>query len=481
MVLQPSEDLFEDTRMSFGEHLEELRSVLVRAILGLVVGFAIAMIFASQIITYLQRPLEEAIRDFMRTQAEKEIMARNDGFVPPELRPRLDNDRLIPRTLKVEPKELIDVMQEYFPDLEPALAQSEFDFAPSQLELEKVAGFARLLVEPPEDDEVAQLLGGLLSDEQRLSLEEIAGTEDATRVQRVEVLQILNKLGEDPEIYRNEIFEPIMAGVDNRSMWPGWVSRILASFETKKTTALEQIRDRADETKDIEQIQRLNRILISDSLPQWLAPAQIELTEIEVWESTKITTQALKVEESFMVWLKAALISGVVISSPWIFYQLWCFVAAGLYPHERRYIHLYLPISLFLFLSGILLAYFGVFKPVLMFLFAFNASMGIDPQPRIGEWLTFVMILPLGFGVAFQLPLVMLFLNRIGLFELSSYIDKWRMAVLVIFVASMVLTPADPISMLLLAAPLTVLYFGGILLCKWMPRSRNPFQEAYEP
>lgn len=157
------------------------------------------------------------------------------------------------------------------------------------------------------------------------------------------------------------------------------------------------------------------------------------------------------------------------------------FVAAGLYPHERRYIHLYLPISLFLFLAGILLAYFGVFKPVLMFLFTFNASMGIDPQPRIGEWLTFVMILPLGFGIAFQLPLVMLFLNRIGLLSIEAYLSKWRIAVLVIFVISMLLTPADPISMLMLAAPLTVLYFGGILLCKWMPRSRNPFQEAYEP
>ena len=116
-----------------------------------------------------------------------------------------------------------------------------------------------------------------------------------------------------------------------------------------------------------------------------------------------------------------------------------------------------------------------------MFLFAFNASMGIDPQPRIGEWLTFVMILPLGFGIAFQLPLVMLFLNRIGLFEVESYMAKWRLAVLVIFVVAMFLTPADPISMMLLAAPLTIRYFGGIGLCRWMPRTRNPFNEAYEP
>jgi sec-independent protein translocase protein TatC len=115
------------------------------------------------------------------------------------------------------------------------------------------------------------------------------------------------------------------------------------------------------------------------------------------------------------------------------------------------------------------------------FLFSFNASMNIDPDPRISEWLSFVLILPLGFGISFQLPLVMLFLNRIGIFSVGAYLEKWRIAILVIFVISMLLTPADPISMMLMAVPLTILYFGGIMLCKWMPRGRNPFDEAYEP
>jgi sec-independent protein translocase protein TatC len=107
--------------------------------------------------------------------------------------------------------------------------------------------------------------------------------------------------------------------------------------------------------------------------------------------------------------------------------------------------------------------------------------MDIDPDPRIGEWLSFVLFLPLGFGIAFQLPLVMLFIHRVGFVTLEQYVKKWRIAILVIFVASMLLTPADPISMMMLAGPLTALYFLGIVLCKWMPRGRNPFSEAYEP
>ena len=85
------------------------------------------------------------------------------------------------------------------------------------------------------------------------------------------------------------------------------------------------------------------------------------------------------------------------------------------------------------------------------------------------------------FGLSFQLPLVMLFLNRLGIVKVETFTKKWRMAVLIIFVTSMFLTPADPISMLMMAGPLTVLYFLGILLSKWMPRLRRPMPEGYEP
>ena len=114
------------------------------------------------------------------------------------------------------------------------------------------------------------------------------------------------------------------------------------------------------------------------------------------------------------------------------------------------------------------------FEPVLKFLLSFNRHLGIDPEPRINEWLGFVLLLPVGFGIGFQLPLVMLFLERIGILH-AGYAAQWRIAVLVIFVVAAVLTPPDPSSMLLLAGSLTLLYFGGILLCKLMPRKPGPF------
>ena len=182
-----------------------------------------------------------------------------------------------------------------------------------------------------------------------------------------------------------------------------------------------------------------------------------------------------------MIWVKAGFFTGMLLASPYIFWQIWSFVAAGLYPHEKRYVFMFLPISLVLFWTGAAMAFFVVFQFVLKFLFQFNRALDIQTDPRISEWISFVLILPLGFGIAFQLPLVMFFLNRIGIFSVKSYLEKWRIAVLVIFVLSMFLTPADPMSMMLMAAPLTALYFLGVAMAQWMPRGRNPFTEAYDP
>jgi sec-independent protein translocase protein TatC len=152
---------------------------------------------------------------------------------------------------------------------------------------------------------------------------------------------------------------------------------------------------------------------------------------------------------------------------------MWNFVAAGLYKGERNMVYLYMPMSLGLFFAGAALAYFAAFDYVLNFLFWFNAQMGIAPTPRISEWMTLVLLMPLGFGLSFQLPLVMVALERIGIFTVQSYLSSWRIAVVIIFALAMFLTPADPGSMLMMAMPLTGLYFLGIWLCKRLPRGES--------
>lgn len=195
------------------------------------------------------------------------------------------------------------------------------------------------------------------------------------------------------------------------------------------------------------------------------------LVPVLLWQplsrDARVSITTLSAQEAFGIYVKAAMMVGVVLASPWIFYQLWTFVAAGLYPHERKWVWTFLPISIGLFLAGVFIAFFFVFDFVLDYLLQFNAWLGLDPDPRISEWLGFVLVLPIGFGLGFQLPLVMLFLERIGVFDVEAYTSQWRIAVLAIVIASAILTPADPYSMLFLAAPLCLLYFGGVGLCRW--------------
>ncbi|HEY3965723.1 MAG TPA: twin-arginine translocase subunit TatC [Planctomycetaceae bacterium] len=171
------------------------------------------------------------------------------------------------------------------------------------------------------------------------------------------------------------------------------------------------------------------------------------------------------VDEAFMIYLKVSLIVGVIISSPWIFYQIWLFVGAGLYSHERKYVYTYLPLSIVLFLGGAAFCFFGVIPFVLKFLFEFNEWLQLRPEIKISTWITFALVVSLMFGVSFQLPLVMLFLERISLVSAKLYREKRRHAILIIAFLSMVLTPSDPVSMMMMMIPLCILYELGIILC----------------
>jgi len=181
--------------------------------------------------------------------------------------------------------------------------------------------------------------------------------------------------------------------------------------------------------------------------------------------------------EGMTIFFTVCLVTGLVLASPVVFYQAWAFVAAGLYRHEQHYVKKFLPLSLGLFLSGIFLCFFFVLPLTLQFLLEFNVWLGISPSLRLSEWMSFATILPLVFGLSFQTPLIMLLLERIGVFTVADYRSKRKMAILVIFVSAAVLTPGgDPISMGLLSVPMIVLYELGIILISQgrLPRVPSP-------
>jgi sec-independent protein translocase protein TatC len=176
--------------------------------------------------------------------------------------------------------------------------------------------------------------------------------------------------------------------------------------------------------------------------------------------------------ESLTILLGVCLIVGLVITSPWVFYQIWAFVAAGLYRHERHYVMKFLPFSLGLFLAGVFLCFFGVLPVTLQFLLEINVWLNIEPSLRLTEWMSFATLLPLVFGICFQTPLVMLFLERVGILTAADFRAKRKYAILIMVTVAAILTPGpDVFSQCMLAVPMIGLYELGILM---MGRSKTP-------
>ena len=171
------------------------------------------------------------------------------------------------------------------------------------------------------------------------------------------------------------------------------------------------------------------------------------------------------VMDGMNIWFKLCMVSGFVIGSPWIFYQIWLFISAGLYPHEKKLVHYYLPFSLVLFLAGVFLCEEFVIPSALRILLEFNAWVGGEPQLHMAEWINFALMMPVIFGLSFQTPLVMLGLAKIGIFDSTTFKKKRRIAWFVLAVLAAVITPTpDLVNMSLMWIPMCFLYELGIIL-----------------
>ena len=170
--------------------------------------------------------------------------------------------------------------------------------------------------------------------------------------------------------------------------------------------------------------------------------------------------------EGFITYLKVSLICGLIISSGWVLVQVWYFVRDALYRHERWHVLWYLLFSIGLFWGGVVFCYFLVFPGVLAFLLGFAAMMDLDTQIRLSEWVGFAVWLPLMFGLAFQVPIVMVLLNRLNIVTYTELRSKARIVILLAFIVAMFLTPPDPASQVLMALPMLLLYGVGLVIVR---------------
>ena len=204
----------------------------------------------------------------------------------------------------------------------------------------------------------------------------------------------------------------------------------------------------------------------------------LQKAEREIGRRPGLST--LSITEAFMVYFKVCMLCGIILSSPWVFYQVWSFIAAGLYPHEKKLVNVYLPMSLGLFLAGVAMCQFGVMPRAVAALLWFNEWLGLEPDLRLNEWLTFAIFMPLVFGISFQTPLVLFFMERLGIVSIETLRGQRKLAIFIMALFVAVATPTpDALTMILLLIPMCGLYELGIFMCWLSPRPT--FEESDLP
>ena len=199
----------------------------------------------------------------------------------------------------------------------------------------------------------------------------------------------------------------------------------------------------------------------SNELYTWLA--QPLLSQMPVGThmiATAVTTP-------FLVPMKVSTLVAIVVSLPYTLYQVWAFVAPGLYAHERRFIGPLVVVSTLLFLMGMAFAYFLVF-PVLFGFIATSAPIGVSVMTDIGSYLDFVTTMFVSFGLAFEVPIAVVILVKFNLVKVEALKEARPYVIVGAFIVGAILTPPDVISQVMLAVPLCLLYEAGVLASKFV-------------
>ena len=358
-----ADDLFADTRMSFGDHIEDLRGHLWRAVIGFGIAMLLSFSFSVYVLEFIQKPVVAALKEFhIRQQIKKRKELRNSS------------DPNANRAKEVA-----------------------FEVRPNDL----AGAFAALLEQPPP-------LGAAALDKEEL-----------------------------------------------------------AAKNALKSMLAKQFPPPAPEAAPDE---------VGIPLVLLLRPSENPLS---MDDPSKLIV--LSITEGMMVWLQVSFLCGLVLGSPWIFYQIWSFVDAGLYANEKRLVNVYMPFSLTLFLAGVFLCEFVVIPQAVKVLLEFDEWLGVDANLRLEDWLSFALIMPVVFGVSFQTPMVMLLLAKIGIFDANSFRAKRRIAWFVLVVlAALIMPTQDPWTILMMQVPLIALYEFGIILAAYAGRQKAE-EEVVDP
>ena len=185
--------------------------------------------------------------------------------------------------------------------------------------------------------------------------------------------------------------------------------------------------------------------------------------------------------QGFMLRLQVSLVAGLVVAIPMVTFEIWGFIAPGLTRSERKACHVVFPLSIFFFFGGVAIGYMMMSVAVGYFM-QFIPTSGTGPTEGAGaellqnplSYIMFLVKLVVAFGICFQMPVILMFLAWVGMVSSAMLRQHWRIAVVLCFCVGAIATPGgDPLTMMVMAAPLAVLYLASIFMCGFIERIRE--------
>lgn len=186
----------------------------------------------------------------------------------------------------------------------------------------------------------------------------------------------------------------------------------------------------------------------------------------ETDEAKQLTLNAFNLTDPLYVFMQFAFIIGIVLTSPVILYQLWAFVSPGLYEKERKVTLSYIPISILLFLAGLSFSYYILFPFVVDFMKRISQDLNVNQVIGINEYFHFLLQLTIPFGLLFQMPVILMFLTRLGIVTPMFLAKIRKYAYFTLLVIAALITPPELLSHMMVTVPLLILYEISILISK---------------
>ncbi len=444
-----------EERMTFGEHLEELRKRLIYALFALGGGVAVALFFQDPLMQFMLGPHRKASADRVTKIALLDFERGEEAL------------RAFPAKLQAASPE---VCLAFLPEIE-----RERDLAAHVREpLAAVVSEARRGADAGALDARIGSFAQSLSEYVSLAVRREMAKSETTGGVSTRFARVRERFARLMDVQRGRVSGFWGASAAER------IFALLPAAETALADA--EARGRASRVVLTDAVRAEGRALGEEILGV-LVKIEAGIDTVEKDKGAKVV--AVQYTEQFFTYMKIAFIAGIFFANPFILYHLWRFIGAGLYRHEQRIALLFVPFSAVLFVAGCLFGYFLLIPLGLSYLGSYGDPELVDTMLSIGSYLSLFLTLTLLLGLVFQVPLVMFFLARAGLVLPETFVRARRIQILGTFIVAAVLTPPDPFTQSMLAVPVILLYELGIIASRiavrWaLARGEPPPEDAEE-